>query len=199
MLLDKYLPKYDFTEKSVTQVNAPMETVYCAVEEVTLAEISGIVRLLFNLRMLPEKLVGRKDVPCNIHQPVMKEFCNGFFTFLEAHAPHEVVIGLIVPGDIGRVWKKSSELDIHPADAAGFLSVDEPNHLKVVCQFLVEDTEEPSDIKIKAEWRIGALSPPARRRFTPYWRIIGPFSHLIQKLWVKGIKSRAERTANQAA
>ena len=199
MLLDKYLPKYDITEESTAQVNAPLEAVYRAAEEITLAEISGIVRLLFYLRGLPEKLAGRKDDPWNIHAPLIKEFCNDFFTFLEAQAPREIVIGLIVPGDIGRVWKKSSNLDILPVNAVEFMSVDEPNHLKVVCQFLVESTEGPSDVKIKAEWRVGALSPAARKRFTLYWRIIGPFSHLIQKLWVKGIKRRAERMVPQAA
>jgi hypothetical protein len=199
MLLDKYLPEYDITEESTAQVNAPLETVYHAVEEVTLADISGIVRLLFYLRGLPEKLAGRKDVPWDIHAPFINEFCNDFFTFLEAQSPHELVIGMVVPGDIGRVWKKSSDLDILPADAAEFLSVNEPNHLKVVCQFLVENAGEPDNVKIKAEWRVGALGPAARKRFKPYWRVIGPFSHHIQKLWVEGIRKRAERAALQAA
>jgi hypothetical protein len=198
MLLDKYMPRYDFTEESATQVNAPPEVVYRAVEEVTMAELSGIVRLLFFLRRLPEELVGRKDAPWDVHAPFMKEICNGLFTFLEAQSPREVVIGVIVPGDVGRVWKKSSALDIHPADAAEFISVDEPSHLKVVCHFLVEGDGEPGGVKIKAEWRTSALSPAARKRFTPYWRVIGPFSHLIQKLWVKAIKRRAERIAPPA-
>jgi len=194
MLLDKYLPKYDFTEDHNVTIKAPPDIVYCAMHEVTLAEVNPGVRLLMWVRTLPENLVGRKDIPWNVRAPVLPQMCNGFFTFLAEQSLGEVVFGLIVPGDVGRVWKKSSDLDIHPATTAEFMAVNDPAYLKVVCSFQMTDANEPGCVTLRAEWRVGALSPHTRKRFIPYWTIIGPFSHFIQKSWVNAIKRRAERT-----
>ena len=53
MLLDDFLPGFDFTEVHSTSVNAAPETVFRAALEVTPAEISSVMRLLFFLRSLP--------------------------------------------------------------------------------------------------------------------------------------------------
>jgi hypothetical protein len=199
MLLDKYLPEFDFTEDYIVPTKAGPEAAYRAIKEVTLAEISGIVRVLIFLRTLPERVVGRKCDAYDAHAPILAQLCNGFFTYLAEQPPQEIVIGLIVPEDVGRIWKKSSDLDIHPSNAAEYFAFKNPSYLKVVCNFLVEDAKEPGCVTVRAEFRTGALSPRARKSFAPYWRIIGPFSHLIQKLWLKGIKRRAEKIALPAA
>jgi hypothetical protein len=193
MLLDDILPKYDFTEVYSIRIKAPPEVAYRAIMEVTLSEISGIVRLLMYLRSLPEKAVGRKAVPWNPHAPFLPQALRDFFIKLVEQPPREIVFGLIVPGDVGRVWKKSSNLDIVPADAKEFLAVKEPSHLWVVCNFLVDDAGASDFVTVRAEFRTRALSPQARKKFTPYWRTIRPFSGLIQKLWLRSIKRRAER------
>jgi hypothetical protein len=85
-------------------------------------------------------------------------------------------------------------LNIRPTNLGEYLAIKDPSHLKLACNFLVENTEQLNYVNIRAEFRTAALSPDARQRFTPYWRTIGPFSHLIQKLWLNGIKKHAETT-----
>ena len=195
MLLDEFVPKWDFREDCTVKVKAPIDVTYRAIMEFTLAEVSPLVRVLSFLRTLPEKMVGRKYSTSDYHMPYLPQECRDFFTELAREPPHEFVCGLIVPGDIGRVWKKSSDLNFRATDAQEFKVYTDPSHLKVAMSICLCDSGEPESIKLRAEWRIGALSPQARKKFTLYWRIIGPFSHLIQKSLVKAVKRRAEKGA----
>lgn len=193
MLLDDIQPEYDFTEVHTIRVKAEPEAAYHAVMEITLAEISGIMRLLFFLRGLPEKAVGRTGMTANTGEPLLAYMLRNGFVKLAEQVPHEIVFGLIVPGNIGRVWKKSSDSAIVPADAQEFLAVKDPDCLWVVANLLVETTDTPGFVTVRTESRMRALSPRARKKFTAYWRIIRPFSGLIRILWLRGIKRHAEK------
>ena len=54
MLIDDFLPKYDFIETHDIGIRASPETVFEAVNEIDLCE-SPIIRALFFLRGLPNK------------------------------------------------------------------------------------------------------------------------------------------------
>jgi hypothetical protein len=140
------------------------------------------------------KISGRKEEPRDNNAPYFQQETSDFFTELVNNPPSEYIFGLVVPEDIGRVWKKSSELDFRPSNAQEFLAFTNPAHLKVACNFLIVDGGEPGYVKIRSEFRTGALSMTARKKFSVYWRIISPFSHYIQKQWVKAIKRRAEQS-----
>jgi hypothetical protein len=192
MLLDEILSVYDFTEVHSISVKASPEVAYRAVMETTLNEISGIVRWLFILRSLPEKTVGRQGKTMQTREPLLSQMNNNGFVTLAEQAPHELVFGLIVPGKIGRVWQKASGNKVLPADATDFLSFSHPGFLRVVGNFRVEDSTIPGMVTVRTESRTRALSYRARTDFIPYWRIIRPFSGLIRRLWLRGIKRRAE-------
>ena len=193
MLLDKYMPKWDFTEVHSIRVNGDPETVYDAVMETTLAEISSIMRLLLFLRELPEKAVGRKTTAMDNQEPMLSSMLNNGFTKLAEKKPFEVVFGLLVPGNTGRVWQKSSGKEITAADAEEFFAFENPDYIRVVANIIVEDTDKLDLVTVSTESRSLALSRQALKHFTPYWRIIRPFSGLIRRLWLRGIKRHAER------
>jgi hypothetical protein len=193
MLLDDLLPDYDFTEVHSIQIKADPETAYDAIMETTPAEISSIMRLLFFLRDLPEKAVGRKTTAMDNREPMLSSMLNNGFTKLAEKKPHEVVFGLIVPEKIGRVWVKSSNLDIPVSDTKEFFAFNDPGYLLVVANLLIEENGEQGFVTIRTESRTRALSYHARENFTPYWRIIRPFSGLIRRLWLRGIKRHADR------
>jgi hypothetical protein len=195
MLLDKYMPVYDFMEDSAVTIHAPADIAYRAITEFTMAETPFFVHVLSFLRTLPEKMVGRNFSTVKNNEPYLAQECRDFFTELENQPPTEYIFGLIVPGDIGRIWKKSSELNFRPSDSAEFLSFKDAAYLKVVMDIFIEDNKNSNDTIVRADWRIFALSPQAKKRFTPYWRIIGPFSHYIQKSMLKAIKKRSEKQA----
>jgi hypothetical protein len=193
MLLDKYLPKYDFTEVHTIRVKATPEAAYRAIKETTLEEISGIVRWLFWLRELPEKMVGRKTNPMTSKGPMLGQMEQNGFTIIQEQPPREDVFGLIVPGKIGRVWDKTSGYGSRVANAEEFLAFKDPNYLLVIANLLVEDSDVPGVVTVYTESRTMALSDKARKSFRPYWFIIRPWSGLIRRLWLKAIKRRAEK------
>jgi hypothetical protein len=194
MLLDDFLPTYDFTEVHLIQIKANPEVVFRAIKELTLAEISSIVRLLFFLRSLPEKAAGRKGMTTDSREPLLPWMLRNGFTQLTEQSPREIVFGTVVPGNIGRVWQKSSSLDIPPVDAQEFLTFNHPDYICVVANLLVEDADKAGCVTVRTESRSRALSSQARKNFTPYWRIIRPFSGLIRRLWLRGIRRRAEQS-----
>jgi hypothetical protein len=58
MLLDKFLPFYQYDERQAIVVKASPERTFRAIQEVTLAEMP-IVGFLLSLRTLPAHLIGR--------------------------------------------------------------------------------------------------------------------------------------------
>lgn len=198
MLLDKYLPVYDFTEVHTIRIKATPEEAYRAVEETTWAEVNGIVRLMFYIRELPEKLVGRTGQSLKTGRPIMEQLEQNGFTVIEKQPPGECVFGLIVPGKIGRVWDKSSGTDGEVANAEEFLAFNDPGFLMVIANLLVKDTDTPGVVTVYTESRTKGLSPRAVKDFTPYWRIIRPWSGLIRRLWLRGIRRHAEQSRSEA-
>ena len=193
MLLDKYIPRYDFTEVHTIRIKATPEAAYRAVEETTWAEVNGIVRLLFFIRELPEKLVGRTGRSLKTGIPIMEQLEQNGFTVIEKQPPREDVFGLIVPGKIGRVWNKKSGTVPPVTDAAEFLAFKDPDYLLVIANLLIKETDTPGVVIAYTESRTMGLSPQAVKDFAPYWRIIRPGSGLIRRLWLRGIKRRAEQ------
>jgi hypothetical protein len=198
MLIDKYLPKYDFTEVHAIKIKATPEVVYRAMMDTTLEEIHGFVRFLFNLRALPEKLAGRKENPLasplkTNQKSLLAQMLDSNFVKIEEQAPREIVFGLIVPGSIGRVWQKSSAQILKFSSAAEFLAFKNPAFLHVIANFTLADAPEPGYVIIRTESRTKGLSEKARTSFRPYWWVIRPWSGLIRRLWLKAIKHRAEK------
>jgi hypothetical protein len=49
----------------------------------------------------------------------------------------------------------------------------------------------PGGSLLTTETRVHALTPRARRLFRLYWLVVGPFSALIRRRWLKAIAARA--------
>ncbi len=197
MLLDKYLPKHDFTEVHTKKIKATPEVAYKAMQDTTLGEIHWFVKFLFYLRALPEKLAHRKENPLASpsftgNKPLLTEMLESTFVKIEEQVPREIVFGLIVPGSIGRVWKESSAHILKPSNAAEFMAFNDPAFLHVIANFNVAEAPELGYLIIRTESRTKGLSDKARQSFRPYWFIIRPWSGLIRRLWLKAIKRRAE-------
>ena len=202
MLLDQYLPGYDFTEVHTIKIKASPEIAYQAMLATTMSEIHWFVKFLFALRAWPERLAGRKENP--LYSPMLADnksligqMLADEFVQIDEQAPREIVFGLIVPGSIGRVWKKSSSQILKMTGAEPFLAFNDPAFLHVVANFTVEDAPEPGYVIVRTESRTKGLSEKARRSFRPYWWVIRPWSGLIRRLWLRAIKRRAERTTQK--
>jgi hypothetical protein len=197
MLLDKYLPQWDFTEVHTKRIKASPEAAWRALQQTTLGEIHWFVRFLFFLRGLPEKLVGRTEDGFGLKpdEPLLGQMLVEGFVKIDEDVPREIVFGLIVPGKIGRVWKKESDLNVTPGSAPEMLAFKDPRFLHVIANFYITEAPETGSVRVSTESRTRGLSDNARRSFRPYWWVIRPWSGLIRRLWLNAIKRRAERPA----
>jgi hypothetical protein len=81
--------------------------------------------------------------------------------------------GEIVLGAAGTPWRPGS--GIRPFTSAG------PGQVRMVTDFR-SDGE-----RLTTETRVEAVDDAARRAFLRYWRVVGPFSALIRRRWLKQI------------
>ena len=190
--MDDILPDYDVNEVHGVRIKASAQVVFSCIKEITPSEISWVMRFLVWLRTLPEKLVGRRETWINREEPLLSQMSAGNFTLLSESAPREIVLGMLIPGKIGRFWQKSSQLNVQGSSARDYFDFNQPGYIRVVMNLLVETTD-PDHVSVRTETRCRATSREALTDFTPYWRLIRPFSGLIRIVWLGGIKRKAER------
>jgi hypothetical protein len=95
MLIDRYLPVYDFNEIHSRVVHAPAARVYEALMTVDLGR-PIIIRILMGLRSLPGRLSGLAGED---HPVTLRNVDAAGFTLLGEDPPREVLVGVE-----GRFW-----------------------------------------------------------------------------------------------
>jgi len=174
MLIDELLPEYDFHERHETLVPAPAEVARRAVQEWQ-PQASFLWRLLLRLRGL-----GRP-------QGSLRQWAeaNGFL--LLAESADEVVYG-----QIGRFWAMDERRAlVSPATAEEFRQFAGPGYAAAVMNVRIEPLANNSSTRVHTETRVRALGPQARRRFRLYWLLVRPFSGLLRRAMLSGIKAGA--------
>jgi len=176
------MPKYDFVERHETLVRAPAEATWRAVDEWQI-ESSSPIRILFLLRGL-----GRPRRKAIRLRDAIEE--NGFL--LLADNDREVVYG-----QIGRFWALNERAAlVSPATADEFLVFDDPRYAVAVMDIRVEPVANGT--RLTTETRVRCLGRRSRRLFRIYWFFIRPFSGLLRRRALHGIKGQAERNANES-
>jgi hypothetical protein len=190
MLLNEILPTFDVTEVHSIEVRARPEIVFSAIKDVRLDEISCLVRLLLALRSVPERMVGRKGLTAPPARPLLSYMLDNGFVLLGEEQQREIAFGRMAPASIGRVWKPSSNVNVPLSGPEQFLAFHDPDYIKIAANLTMEPDDEGGFV-VRTESRCLALSRQALREFLPYWRIIRPFSGLIRRLWLRGIRTHA--------
>jgi len=188
MLLDKFLPKYEFNEIHTVTVDAPLERVFTAMRELTPAELSPLVFWMLDLRNLPAKLMGK--TPPSVTQqskPFLDQMYEGGFLPLAEVSNSEIVFGMI-----GQPWKLTGGEEPEVPSPQAFLDFDDQAFAKIAANLVVAVDGE-GRIHCNTETRIHVPDPNTRRKFAFYWRIISMGSGWIRVLWLKAIKGKAER------
>jgi hypothetical protein len=187
MLLDNFLPAYDFNEVHSININASPDTIMNAVKALPPSEISSIFRILFAIRELPARLMGNNNPTLLDAKPLLDQmFDNDFFVLAETK--EEFVFGAI-----GQFWELSGGKSVVVTDPQEFLEFDQPDYAKVVANFFISPHGGRGDFRVTTETRIHIAEPKTRRKFATYWWIIYPGSAWIRQMWLKSIKRRAER------
>ena len=180
-LPDRYLPAYDVGSAHSIEVDADPVQTYRAARELDLGS-SLPVTVLFALRGLPHLLTGKARPSRRITLDTMFELG---FVLLEEEPPQALVLGAV-----GKFWRPDSELlRIAAEDFRGF---DEPGYAKATMSFTTEERDNGS--VLATETRVMCTDDSARRSFSLYWRLVGPFSGYIRRILLQQIKRRAEQS-----
>jgi len=110
------------------------------------------------------------------------------FTKLDEVPEREIVFGIA-----GKFWRPDGALRFL-ADCDAFLNFAEDGCVKAAWNIQVEQMS-PETSMLSTETRIRYFGPAARRKFRLYWTLVGPFSGLIRRALLRGVRIRAERTA----
>lgn len=173
MLIDQFLPRYDTRAVYRIEVHAPIDRVYAAARLLDMRR-SWITRALFRLRGLPRIALN------------LDGMLRWGFVLLADEPPREIVFGLI-----GCFWTLSPR--IQPVSASSFSAFGQPGFAKVVGNLaLLPDPNQEGAVRVTTETRILGLDAGSRRAFRLYWTLVGPFSGLIRKEWLRLIKNAAE-------
>ncbi|MHC1744803.1 MAG: hypothetical protein AB9873_17485 [Syntrophobacteraceae bacterium] len=173
MLIDQFLPRFDTVARYRIDVHAPVDQVYAAARLLDMRS-SWITRALFRLRGLPAISL------------TLDGMCRWGFVLLGERPPREIVFGLI-----GRFWTLSPR--IQPVTPDSFSTFEQSGFAKVAGNLaLFPDPNREGIVRVTTETRIRCLDAASRRRFRLYWIVVGPFSGLIRKEWLRLIKHKAE-------
>jgi len=171
MLIDSFLPEYDFSETHDIRIRATAKAVFRALNEIDLCE-SAPVRWLFRLRGLPTREI------------TLREMRRLRFEVLGESENQELLLGLA-----GRFWTIKG--DLRKISSRNFREFDEKDYAKAVWNFSLAEAE--GETRLTTETRVKCLDAESRKKFGFYWTLIQPFSALIRKEILKAVKQRAER------
>lgn len=139
------------------------------------------VNFLFNLRDLPNRFTGRKNIDKDFKLSVdqVTEDGKGFMILYEEEG-HEIMVG-----SVGQFWHADIPfVHLSPAEFTGFTT---PGWGKLVWGITVEPYEEGSTIAL--ELRVTATDEESWSRLKKYFSLIGIGSRLIRKSVMKLLES----------
>ncbi len=174
MLIDEFLPKYDFIETHDIKIRASSETVFDVMDKINLCE-SPIIRALFFLRGLPNRKLRLRDLK------------KSGFEILGKSENKELLLGLA-----GKFWTLRG--DMQDVNADNFREFDKKGFAKAVWNFSID--AKGNESLLTTETRIRCLDDVSRRSFGFYWTFIQPFSGLIRREMLKIVKKKAEAVVN---
>jgi hypothetical protein len=110
------------------------------------------------------------------------------FTKLEEDPGRELVFGIA-----GRFWRLNGDLR-RLEDRDAFLAFAEDGCVKGAWNLRVDPANEGTAV-LSTETRVAYFGPAALRKFRLYWAFVGPFSGLIRRALLRGVRRRAEGQA----
>ena len=184
--LVRALPRYDVVERHARLVRASPAATDAAFRALTLREVPAMA-VLFAARSLPDRLLSGRGLPSGGSEPLLQQLLDGGFRVLVDRPGEEIVVGLIA-----QMWRPGGRV-MPPEGMSQFIGFGEPGFAKAALSFAV--LPEGAGTRAVTETRVLATDAAARRAFGRYWRVIGPFSGLVRRIWLRGVAARAEQTS----
>jgi hypothetical protein len=179
MLIDEFIPTYDFNEKHETIVRASAKTVYAALNSFDFNE-SAIIRWLFRFRGLTSK----NSCDATTRVLTLRDITKFDFVVLGEKPNEEILFGLV-----GKFWKPTGNL--RKIETEDFLAFNENGYAKAAWNFaLTESTAK--ETRLTTETRVYCTDDASCLQFGFYWTFIKPFSGWIRQEALRLAKEKAE-------
>src|SRR5688572_17624138 len=173
-ILDSLIPSPAMVEIDTAELAVDADRAWKAVRALDLAQ-STLVRTLFALRTIPDRLKGRQaQLRLRVDDLVSTPDEPGFQVLAE-DCPHEIAVGAI-----GKVWRPVIPF-VHVPDAAAFAAFSQAGYIKVAWALRVVAEGERTS-RVEFELRVAATDDDAMKKFSRYFRLIGPGSHFIRRV-----------------
>ena len=200
LLIDEFLPRYDFAVVHASVLRARPEACYRAALGVDLLR-DPVIRTLLGIRLLPQRLADRL---ARRHGTRRRR--------LNPRPPSGWVTWSATAGSSSRSGRTSSSSSDRSAarggrlgrrvdqrvDPTAFADFDRPGFAKIAANLRVEPYGATASI-LTIETRVTLTDPQSLRRFTRYWTFIRPFSALIRRIALRLVAADLRDTPPSAA
>ena len=169
-LIDRHLPEWDARDRHETIVGAERARAFAVLRGLDL-ERSAVVRALFFVRTLPERLAGRRSSPVR-GRPFLDAAIAQGWRILEEEPGRELVLGAVT-----RPWEPIVRFrGLSPEEFAAF---HEPGWAKIAWNIRADEAA-PGRTRLSIETRVKTTDDASRRRFRRYWRVFGAGIRLVR-------------------
>lgn len=194
MLIDRFLPRYDFALAHAVVLGASSEECWAAARRVDFLR-HPVFRVLLAGRALPLRVA---DVVTRA-QRASGTAVEGLHAFRLDDMPRLgfVLLGEepgveVVYGQVSQPWKAAAS-EGPRIDPAGFAEVRTPGFAKIVFSLSVISRGGGSSILV-VETRVALTDDDSSRRFRRYWRVIRPFSDVLRRIALRMIAAEVRRS-----
>jgi hypothetical protein len=197
LLIDEFLPRYDFAVVHASVLPAQPEACYRAALGVDLLR-DPVIRTLLSIRSLPQRLADRfarrHDAASAELPPTFRlgDMVRYGWIVLDEEPNVELVLG-----QIGQPWKSAGASSGRPVEPAAFADFDRPGFAKIAANVRVEPYGATASI-LTIETRVALTDPESLRRFNRYWTFIRPFSALIRRIALRLVAADLRDTQQSA-
>jgi hypothetical protein len=175
MLIDEFLPPFDFSEHHSIAIGADSGKVYNSIRNLNFNS-SAITKFLFKLRGLSTNATSLDGLR---HMG---------FILLGERLNDEIVLGIV-----GKFWTLSGCIQfLTPKD---FFKFKTPSYAKAVWNFTLSETS-PGVTALATETRILCLDKTSLMYFRLYWFFVQPFSGMVRNAVLRSIKRQFEGPAS---
>jgi hypothetical protein len=179
VFLDVWLPEFDVSKRHAIRIPASAERVW-----------DELLRYDFGNSVVTTVLMGlrgygfRRRRTRTAEGATLTERLERFaFTLLGEKAGEELVFGLV-----GKFWRPDGGL--RRLSREEFAEFAEPGFAKAAWNLRLDPGPGPA-CELSTETRVLCLGDSARRKFLVYWRVVEPFSGLIRRSLLKGVRRAA--------
>lgn len=186
LLLDRFMPSYDVDVVHSGVFRVPPEECHEALLSLDAFD-SPLIHLLITARELPERLARRSSRTGRQRTFLIRDMPEkGWLLLGETPGVETVLAG------VGRPWTVGGAGPARPVTAESFADFDEPGFAKIAIGFWAAPYGSSASILV-VETRALLTDPASRQRFRRYWRVAGPFSHLIRRRAFRMLDRRLNR------